>query len=80
MKYVRTTEPRPYDSVLFCGICGLEVHVSRADDVYAPLHLDEAERNCEQHLEEQHHFRFWLWRMTGKRTDRPYRWLVGGLA
>lgn len=79
MKYQRTTEPRPYDSVLFCGICGVEVHVSRSDDMFAAFNLEEAEQVCVNHLAEKHRFRFWLWENSGSRTGRPARWLLGGL-
>src|SRR5262249_30669181 len=73
--YTRTSEPRPYDSVLFCGICGVEVHVSRDDERAAGYaHANRAEANARAHLGEHHRLRYWLWQRLG------WRWLVGGLA
>lgn len=68
--YQRTTKPEPYDSVLFCGICGIEVDVTRDREIYVP---QRADRNAEYHLATYHRLRYWLWRQVG------WRWLVGGL-
>jgi hypothetical protein len=69
--YQRTTEPQPYDNVLWCRMCGLEVHVVRAGS-YEPLVVSE--QACAAHLREHHRLRYWLWRRLG------WSWLVAGLA
>lgn len=82
-RYTRTTEPQPYDSVLFCGICHVEVHVTRWSDKsrvheWSQGELEywvmESERKARAHLEAEHPWRLWLYDRLG------WRWLVGGLA
>ncbi len=70
-EFMRTTTQRPYDSVLFCGICGLEVHVTRADELITE---GEVEDFAVTHLDLFHPFRYWLWKKL------RWRWLVAGLA
>lgn len=81
--YTRTSEPEPYDSVLFCGICGVEVHVTRWDlkktvdewsEELLTAWVASSEENARRHLETCHRFRLWLWERLG------WRWLIGGLA
>lgn len=82
-RYIRTTEPMPYDRVLFCALCDIEIHVTRGDMMgpYSDqFSEDELELRCEQHLKKAHPLRFWLWRKTGRGTDKWRKWLVGGLA
>ena len=66
--YLRTSEPRPYDSVLFCPLCRVEIHVTRAHDRRPTRAVSlEAERACEEHLHRAHPVRCWLHRKLGLR-------------
>lgn len=82
-RYIRTSEPKPYDSVLFCGICGIEVHLTRWEekrrvDVWSEDELLawtlRGEQSARAHLKAEHPWRLWLWERLG------WRWLVGGLS
>lgn len=76
--FQRTTKPEPYDEVMFCGICGIEVHVQRRqfDQPVAFYPVELIELRVEEHLACYHAFRFWLWRKLGRRTSPLFAWLV----
>lgn len=67
--------PVPNASILFCGMCGAELHRDLPDDC-RPTEVvwAEAEAACAAHLEAEHSVRYWLWKRLG------WRWLVAGLA
>ena len=54
--YLRTTDERPYDSVLFCPICGIEVHVARAraGETMGIADPYEAEAAATAHMSTEH--------------------------
>jgi len=81
----RTSKPEPYDSVLFCGICGVEILVTRRQQAELVATWSQAdliawwesqEMKTVAHLATYHRLRYWLWRRLG---SHRFRWLVGGL-
>lgn len=68
-----TSPPVAGASILFCPICGLEVHRTLPDDPTWELAFwDNCEQECAGHLAEFHPRRYRLWRRL------QWAWLLRG--
>lgn len=65
----------PSAMILFCPLCGAEVHRTLRDDMRFPeVIAHEADLFCALHMLRHHRFRFWLWGRL------RWHWLVRGMA
>lgn len=75
----RTTKPQPYDHVTWCPLCGIELDVHRrADRLTTRTSIAITEAKIKEHLRIYHRFRYTVWSWLGKRTTKPWRWLITG--
>lgn len=62
--------------VTYCPMCGSELDRQSADFLTRE-DMRETELRLVDHLRNHHGRRYGLWLLCGRRTSRPWRWLLG---